>query len=71
MTKTVKARVTQHREKLRERGLRPVQLWVPDTRVKGFAEECKRQCLIVREAETKNDEFDAFMEGIADTTGWG
>jgi Protein of unknown function (DUF3018) len=30
---------------MRAAGLRPVQIWVSDTRVPGFAEECRRQCL--------------------------
>ena len=29
----------RHRKKLRQAGLREVQLWVPDTRVPGFAAE--------------------------------
>ncbi|MGH8253597.1 MAG: antitoxin MazE-like protein [Steroidobacteraceae bacterium] len=37
-------RVRRHRETLREAGLRPVQLWVIDTRAKGFGAECQRQC---------------------------
>jgi hypothetical protein len=30
---------------MRAAGLRPVQIWVPDTRAPGFAEECRRQCM--------------------------
>ena len=37
-------RVRRARDKLRERGLRPVQIWVPDTRAPGFAAELLRQC---------------------------
>jgi len=33
----------QYRERLRAAGLRPIQLWVPDTRAPGFAAECRRQ----------------------------
>ncbi|HEV8012801.1 MAG TPA: antitoxin MazE-like protein [Pontimonas sp.] len=29
--KPVRARVSRHRSKLRDAGLKPVQLWVPDT----------------------------------------
>lgn len=45
-------RVERRRAKLRAAGLRPVQIWVPDTRVPGFAEECRRQSCLVRESET-------------------
>src|SRR5208282_1674303 len=37
------ARVRKRRAALRDAGLRPVQIWVPDTRRPGFAEECRRQ----------------------------
>lgn len=36
-------RMKQYRDRLRAAGLRPIQLWVPDTRAPGFAEECRRQ----------------------------
>jgi len=36
-------RMKQYRDRLRAAGLRPVQIWVPDTRAPGFAEECRRQ----------------------------
>lgn len=42
-TSTSNARVQRHRDALRQAGLRPVQLWVPDTRRPDFAQECRRQ----------------------------
>jgi hypothetical protein len=45
-------RVERRRAKLRAAGLRPVQIWVPDTRVPGFAEECRRQSRLVRDSGT-------------------
>lgn len=44
-------RVRRRRAKMREAGLRPVQIWVPDTRAPGFAEECRRQCERIAAAE--------------------
>ena len=38
MRASTSARVQKHRAALRESGLRPVQIWVPDTRRAGFAE---------------------------------
>lgn len=40
-------RVARHRRTLRAAGLRPVQIWVPDTRRRGFAAECRRQSLLL------------------------
>ena len=45
-------RVARRRAKLRAAGLRPVQLWVPDIRAPGFAEECSRRSRLIRESET-------------------
>ena len=45
-------RVARRRARLRALGLRPVQLWLPDTRASGFAEECRRQSCAIRDAET-------------------
>jgi hypothetical protein len=32
-----------HRRRLRQAGLRPVQIWVPDVKARGFAARLKRQ----------------------------
>ncbi len=62
-------RVQKHRDGLRTAGMRPVQIWVPDTRREGFALECKRQSLLL-----KNDplevETQIWLSAVADTTGW-
>lgn len=69
MTSPTTQRVQKHREGLRAAGMRPVQIWVPDTRREDFALECKRQSLLL-----KNDahEVDAqnWVHAIADTQGW-
>jgi hypothetical protein len=36
-------KVRAHRDRLREQGLRPIQVWVPDTRSPKFAAEASRQ----------------------------
>lgn len=46
-------RVARRRAKLRAAGLRPVQLWVPDTRSREFAEECRRQSARIRDSESE------------------
>ena len=44
-------RTNRYRENLRRLGLRPVQIWVPDTRSPAFAAEAKRQCERVNAAD--------------------
>ena len=64
-------RVRRRRDKLRAAGLRPVQIWVPDTRAAGFSEECARQARVIRDAETPESqaEDEAWFE-VSDTAGW-
>ena len=67
----VNARVQKHREALRRAGLRPVQLWVPDTRRPNFAEECRRQSRLVAEAERGGTESQDLMDiALVDVDGW-
>ena len=40
----------------------PVQIWVPDARAPGFAEECRRQCLLLAEADKLDPEVDAWLD---------
>ena len=58
-------RVKRHRERLRALGLRPLQIWVPDTRSPAFAEECRRQSAALRDDPAEH-EVAAFIEAVAD-----
>ncbi len=70
-TGTGAERVQRRRDKLRAAGLRPVQIWLPDTRAAGFAEECARQARLVRDAEAPAGRAeDAVWSEASDTTGW-
>ena len=62
-------RVRRHREKLRAAGLRPVQIWVPDTRRRGFAEECRLQSRLLRDDRQEARTL-SWLEAVADTDGW-
>ena len=62
-------RVQKHRMALRAAGLRPVQIWVPDTRRAGFAEECRRQSLVLRDDAHERETLD-WLEATADREGW-
>jgi hypothetical protein len=70
-TTHVNARVQKRRNALRMAGLRPVQIWVPDTRRPGFAEECRRQCHLASQADRADTSMQHFMDGaLADVDGW-
>lgn len=62
MPTPVSERVQKRREALRAAGLRPIQIWVPDTRRPGFAEECRRQAKIVAAADAGDHDLDAFLD---------
>jgi hypothetical protein len=46
--------------------MRPIQIWVPDTRAPGFAAEAARQAKLVAEATTKADldHLDRFADDV-------
>lgn len=69
--KTVNARVQKHRGALRMAGLRPVQIWVPDTRRPNFAEECRRQSRLAAQADMADRDMQRLMdEASTDVDGW-
>lgn len=67
--KLVSERVKRYRDKLRERGLRPVQIWVPDTNRPGFEMECRRQSELLKSDAHEKEVLD-FLEKVADREGW-
>jgi Protein of unknown function (DUF3018) len=68
---TVNTRVQKHRDALRRAGLRPVQIWVPDTRRPDFAEECRRQSRLVAQVDQKDQDLHDLMDAaLADIDGW-
>jgi hypothetical protein len=60
--------VRAHRDRLRERGLRPIQIWVPDVRSAAFAAEAHRQSLAVAASTYAADDQD-FIDAITDRSG--
>ena len=62
-------RVQKHRAGLRKAGMRPVQIWVPDTRCEGFAEECKRQSALIKNGQHEKEVL-RFLDESADREGW-
>ena len=70
-TTNVNTRVQKHRAALRMAGLRPVQIWVPDTRRPGFDAECRRQSRLVAQADQGDADLQDFMDdALADLDGW-
>jgi hypothetical protein len=62
--------VQRYRSRMRRAGFRLVQMWVPDTRARGFAEECRRQSrAAAKEADTENEVL-SWIESQHDTEGW-
>jgi len=60
----VRHRVAAHRARLRQQGLRPVQMWVPDVRTAEFATEAHRQsALAANSPEEAEDQ--AFVDAIS------
>jgi hypothetical protein len=62
MAMTTAERTNRRREKLRSEGLRPVTLWVPDTRKAEAQEKIRLQCLAIASAERANPAFEREME---------
>ena len=62
--------VRRYRERMRRAGLRLVQLWVPDTRAGGFAEECRRQSLIAAGNERLESDVLEWVDATRDTEDW-
>src|ERR1700723_3343484 len=60
-----RARVREHRARLRKQGLRPIQIWVPDVRAPGFAEEAHRQARVVATSQAAGDD-QAFTDAISE-----
>lgn len=60
-------KVRAHRIRLRAQGLRPVTMWVPDTRTPAFAAAARKQCLRAnRSPHAERDQ--AWVDAMSDWT---
>jgi hypothetical protein len=66
---SISERVRKHRAELRAAGMRPLQIWVPDTRRPGFADECRRQSSRLRDDPAEQDTL-RWLSAAADRAGW-
>ena len=63
--KSSRDKVRAYRKRMRAMGLRPVTIWVPDTRSKKFAEEVRRQAAAIARADRESDD-QAFIDAISE-----
>jgi hypothetical protein len=66
-SKSSRDKVQAHRERLRQQGLRPIQIWVADVRSPGFAKEAHHQSLAVANSPHARRDQD-FVDAVGD---WG
>lgn len=71
MASQISNRVQKHRDGLRAQGLRPVQIWVPDTRREGFEAVCAEQAQLVAMADAADTDLARDIHLAArDLDGW-
>ncbi len=66
-SKSSREKVRAHRKRLRQQGLRPIQIWVPDMRSPAFVREAHRQSLAVAKSSHANRDQE-FIDAISE---WG
>lgn len=66
--KSSRVKVQAHRARLREQGLRPIQIWVPDVRSPAFRAAAHRQSLAVADSAHARDD-QAFIDSVSDWVG--
>ena len=54
-----------YRERMRAKGLRPVQLWLPDTRTPEFAEKARKEMIAIANSPTEAED-QAFIDAISE-----
>jgi hypothetical protein len=61
---TSRQKVQAHRNRLRAQGLRPIQIWVPDTRSPRFAVQASRQSRLVASSRHAAED-QAFVDALS------
>ena len=64
-SKSSREKVRKHRKRLRQQGLRPIQIWVPDMRSPAFATEAHRQSRAVARSSYANED-QGFIDAVSD-----
>lgn len=63
-------KVARSRERMRAAGMRPVQFWVPDTRLPGFAADVRMQCLALKGDSHEAEAIGFAQEAAEQIEGW-
>jgi hypothetical protein len=69
MGTAVTDRVRKHRRELRKAGLKPVQIWLPDTRSSAFRRKCRKESLSLRGDPHEKQILD-WVARASDLDGW-
>lgn len=70
MPTSAKTKMARSRERLRAAGLRPVQFWVPDTRLASFVEDLRLQCLALNNDSAEEDALKFAQAAANQVEGW-
>ena len=63
--KPSREKVRAHRQRLRRKGMRPIQIWVPDVRSKAFKAQAHRQSLAVARSDHGRADQE-FIDAVSD-----
>ena len=63
--KSSREKVRAHRERMRRRGMKLIQIWVPDPESPYFAAEARRQSRLLAESPHEKED-QAFIDSITD-----
>ncbi len=66
MPTLAKDKMRHYRARLKAQGLRPVQIWLPDTRTPEFIAEARRQSQLASRNRTLETETAAFIDAVVD-----
>jgi hypothetical protein len=63
--KSSREKVKAYRERMRRRGMKLIQIWVPDPKSPYFAAEARRQSRLIAESPYEKDD-QAFIDSVTD-----
>ena len=66
MPALAKDKMRDYRARLKAQGLRPVQIWLPDTRTAEFVAEARLQSELASRNRTLETEIAAFIDAVVD-----
>ena len=69
MPTPLRKQLRKRRDALTMSGFPSMQIWVPDTERPGFADECRRQSLLVAATDNPDRGLDAFLEAALEDLG--